>query len=91
MQKAFVHKDKMAEEDAIEKVQERFELASLKPEQKTISASLLHRGDCVALLPMGYGKLLPYDTLVSVRREMDLADAESNVIVSSPLAALIQE
>ena len=52
---------------------------------------LLERQDCMAVLPTGYGNSLPYQMLVSVKREMDLDDISSKVIVCSPLVALMRD
>ncbi|XP_063400160.1 probable ATP-dependent DNA helicase RecQ [Mytilus trossulus] len=48
----------------------------------------------MAILPTGFGKLLPYQMLVSVRRELEKetsSDDVGKVIVCSPLVALMAD
>lgn len=77
-------------EDAVDKVLKLFNKDELKTEQMTILMSLVNRRDCVAVLPTGFGKSLPYQMLVSVKRELGESDA-GKVVVVSPLTALMQD
>ncbi|XP_048747213.2 probable ATP-dependent DNA helicase RecS [Ostrea edulis] len=76
-------------EIAIGKVLRKFGIDKLKKEQKQMLELLLERKDCMAVLPTGYGKSLPYQMLVSVKRELEMEDDASKVIVCSPLVALM--
>ncbi|CAC5410391.1 unnamed protein product [Mytilus coruscus] len=56
---------------AIDKVLTDFTILTLKTEQRTILDCLIDKKDCMAILPAGFGKSLPYQMLVSVRRELE--------------------
>ena len=81
---------KMAE-DAVKKVLQMFDIVNLKDEQKKMLDLLLKREDCIAVLPTGYGKSLPYQMLVPLRREMGTDDKNTKVIVCSPLVAIMRD
>jgi len=72
-------------EEAIKTVLSQFKIEELKKEQKQMLELLLERQDCMAVLPTGYGKSLPYQMLVPVKRELNLDDMSSKVIVCLPL------
>jgi len=76
-------------EEAIKTVLSQFKIEELKKEQKQMLELLLERQDCMAVLPTGYGKSLPYQMLVPVKRKLNLDDMSSKVIVCSPLIALM--
>ncbi|XP_061190292.1 probable ATP-dependent DNA helicase RecS [Saccostrea echinata] len=76
--------------DSIKKVLKLFNITNIKEEQKQILNLLLKGEDCIAVLPTGYGKSLPYQMLIPKRREMN-TDDNSKVIVCSPLIALMRE
>ena len=84
----------MATERAIEKVLKDFNIASLKEEQKEILLTAFQKKDCMAVLPTGYGKSLPYQLLIPFRRELLTSEDPSSVgkiIVCSPIIALMQD
>ena len=79
---------------AIDKVLTDFKISTLKAEQRTILDCLIEKKDCMAILPTGFGKSLPYQMLVSVRRELEKetsSDDVGKVIVCSPLVALMAD
>lgn len=84
-------------DEAIEDVLRFFKINTLKPEQRMILDCLLEKTDCMAILPTGFGKSLPYQMLVSLRRELSANCRRSvttdvgKVIVCSPLVALMQD
>ena len=79
-------------EKAIEECLQPFKLQRLKKEQMEILQCLLDHRDCMAVLPTGYGKSLPYQIFTAVMRKIDESfDDSSKIIVCSPLVALMQE
>lgn len=77
--------------NAMKKVSELFNVSNVKKEQEQMLEMLLRRQDCIAVLPTGYGKSLPYQMLVPVRREMKTSDMNCKIIVCSPLMALMRD
>lgn len=79
-------------DEAIAKVLINFNLSALKSEQRSILNSLLDKKDCMAILPTGFGKSLPYQMLISVCMEKGVEKSEiGKVLVCSPLVALMQD
>lgn len=75
-----------------------FSIECLKEEQKTLVKSMLAKRNCIAVLPTGFGKSLPYQILLPLaRRLVDkdwnefCFDAESKIIVCCPLVALMED
>lgn len=66
-----------------------FGVDALKDEQKTILQCLINKTDCMAVLPTGYGKSLPYQMYSLVNRR--LTSANEIVLVCCPLVALMQD
>ncbi|VDI79138.1 ATP-dependent metalloprotease [Mytilus galloprovincialis] len=64
---------------AIDKVLTDFKISTLKAEQRTILDCLIEKKDCIAILPTGFGKSLPYQMLVSVRRELEKETSSDDV------------
>lgn len=58
---------------AIEKV---FKIDKLKEKQRAITVAALKKKDCIAILPTGYGKSLPYQMLISLRRMLQIPGAD---------------
>lgn len=58
---------------AIEKV---FKIDKLKEEQRAITVAALKKKDCIATLPTGYGKSLPYQMLIPLRRMLQIPGAD---------------
>lgn len=70
---------------AREEVLRFFHINELKTQQLQILEALLQRKDCVAVLPTGYGKSLPFQIAISVKRLLQCDDAgEKNHRVLSP-------
>ena len=94
MKIAFGFEGKMAAKEktsmAIEKVMERFCISSLKDEQRQILQCILDRVDCVAVLPTGFGKSLPFQMAIPVRREMGMSDV-GKLWVCCLLISLMQD
>lgn len=59
--------------EAIEKV---FKIDKLKEEQRAITVAALKKKDCIATLPTGYGKSLPYQMLIPLRRMLQIPGAD---------------
>ena len=79
----------MAVEVAIKKVLDRLGIDHLKDHQKSIFDCVMAKKDCVAILPTGYGKSLPYQLYLPVQRELN-AYCREKVIVCCPLISLMQ-
>ena len=76
-------------EEAFEKVKHLFGVERLKTEQLSILTSIIGGEDCVAVLPTGFGKSLPYQGARSVSNELSLEFHK--VIVCPPLVSLMQD
>ena len=68
-----------------------FDIVNQKDDQKKMLDLLLKREDCIAVSPTGYGKSLPYQMLVPLRREMCEDDKNSKAIVCSPLVTIMRD
>ncbi|XP_061184914.1 ATP-dependent DNA helicase RecQ-like [Saccostrea echinata] len=71
----------------IEKVTNSLNI-QLKPQQLDILQCLLDRKDCMAVLPTGFGKSLPYQLLPLVQREIGRTGI---VLVCCPLVSLMKD
>ncbi|XP_061182575.1 ATP-dependent DNA helicase RecQ-like [Saccostrea echinata] len=71
----------------IEKVTNSLNI-QLKPQQLDILQCLLDRKDCMAVLPTGFGKSLPYQLLPLVQREIGHTGI---VLVCCPLVSLMKD
>lgn len=76
---------------ALEEVLPFFHINELKTQQLQILEALLQRKDCVAVLPTGYGKSLPFQIAISVKRLLQCDDAGEKIIVCCPLVALMKD
>ena len=76
---------------ALTKVLKLFDVKELKKEQSEIINSLFHKRDCIAVLPTGFGKSLPFQLYLLLKREMTRMSSDEKVIVCSPLLALMQD
>ncbi|XP_069103109.1 ATP-dependent DNA helicase RecQ-like [Argopecten irradians] len=84
----------MATDEAIESVLRLFEVDTLKKEQKELLSCIIEGLDCLAILPTGFGKSLPYQMAVSVLREVAIASGSvfaKKIIVCCPLIALMKD
>jgi len=75
---------------------QQFKVDHLKAEQKVILQALLSGEDCVAVLPTGYGKSLPYQLYLPVLKELKREGDNENskkpiVLVCCPLIALMED
>lgn len=75
--------------EAIEKVLKKFNIPSLKREQRQILQCLVNLEDCLAVLPTGFGKSLPFQMAIPVRREMGMNVGK--ILVCCPLISLMQD
>ena len=80
----------MTVSEAIDKVLVDFNLNALIDEQEILTC-LLEKKDCVAVLPTGFGKSLPYQMFVSVARYLTPDTDVGKIIVVSPLMALMKD
>lgn len=94
-------------ESILKEVITTFNVESLKPEQDIIVKSMLSKRDCLAVLPTGYGKSLPYQIYIPLVRELKKYEAEldhdragyekfqfgenEKVVVCCPLLALMED
>jgi superfamily II DNA helicase RecQ len=76
---------------ALEKILPFFHIDQLKREQMKILEAILEKKDCIAVLPTGYGKSLPFQIAVSVKRVLHRDDADEKIIVCCPLVALMKD
>ena len=76
---------------------QQFKVDRLKAEQKVILQALLSGEDCVAVLPTGYGKSLPYiPVLKELKREGDNFTCDENskkliALACCPLIVLMED
>jgi superfamily II DNA helicase RecQ len=57
-------------DNAMKKVLKDFNIQTLKEEQRDVLMVLLNNKDCMAVLPTGFGKSLPYQMLIPLRRQL---------------------
>nr|XP_022292514.1 uncharacterized protein LOC111103492 [Crassostrea virginica] len=74
---------------ASEEVLKLFKIEKLKEEQSAILKCILEGRDCMAVLPTGFGKSLPYQMAV-VQQKMKGEDAKK-IVVCCPLTALMKD
>lgn len=76
-------------------VLQEFKIDKLKEEQRANTVAALKKKDCMAILQTGYGKSLPYQMLMPLRRELQIPGADpttvGKIIVCSPIIALMQD
>lgn len=77
-------------EVAVENCLKYFNVVTIKPEQQRILDAILTYKDCMAVLPTGFGKSLPYQLLIPVKKELGQNDGKK-VIICSPLIALMKD
>ncbi|XP_021372830.1 uncharacterized protein LOC110462914 [Mizuhopecten yessoensis] len=66
-----------------------FKIETLKTEQRQILDCLIRGKDCVAVLPTGYGKSLPYQMYLPVMRRIGASPGK--VLVCCPLVSLMDD
>ncbi|XP_048739616.1 ATP-dependent DNA helicase RecQ-like [Ostrea edulis] len=87
-------KGKMADikviDAALEKILPRFGVSALKKEQRSILDAMIEGKDCMAILPTGFGKSLPFQVYIPLMREMN-PGFSAVILVCCPLVALMQD
>ncbi|XP_052062841.1 bifunctional 3'-5' exonuclease/ATP-dependent helicase WRN-like [Mytilus californianus] len=78
-------------EDVLIHVLPNFGIDSIKTEQKVILECLVSKKNCVAVLPTGFGKSLPFQLYLPVVREICENSSDWKVLVCCPLVALMQD
>ncbi|WAR17848.1 RQL3-like protein [Mya arenaria] len=82
---------KMAIPMAIRKVVGEMEfITALKHNQMEILMEILNGNDCFAILPTGYGKSLPYQMFLPVKRALN-PENHDTVLVCCPLISLMED
>ncbi|XP_061170875.1 probable ATP-dependent DNA helicase RecS [Saccostrea echinata] len=76
-------------ENIIGSVLSKFNIKELKKEQRQLLDYLLRGEDCVAVLPTGYGKSLPYQIFAPIYHQQ--GDEKAVVLVCCPLIALMED
>ena len=66
-----------------------FSVERLKKEQLIIFQSMLAKKDCIAVLPTGYGKSLPYQIFLSVVRELQKCNEDA--VIGTEYAAYLED
>ena len=66
-----------------------FSVERLKKEQLIILQSMLAKKDCIAVLPTGYGKSLPYQIFLSVVRELQKCNEDA--VIGTENAAYLED
>jgi superfamily II DNA helicase RecQ len=77
-------------DNLISKTIEIFNIKELKNEQKEILKASWEGTDCMAVLPTGFGKSLPYQML-STMRKLSGETGSKKVVVCTPLLSLMQD
>lgn len=78
-------------DEVIKNVCVKFSVESLKTEQYEMLQSMLAKKDCIAVLPTGFGKSLPYQMYLPVVRELGPQTERTCIIVCCPLVALMKD
>uniref|UniRef100_K1Q7R9 DNA 3'-5' helicase n=1 Tax=Magallana gigas TaxID=29159 RepID=K1Q7R9_MAGGI len=68
-----------------------FGVSVLKPEQKEIIKHAAEKKDCIAVLPTGFGKSLPFQLYAAAQKRMNQGPGSVHVLVCSPLIALMKD
>eukprot|EP00105_Crassostrea_gigas_P002715 XP_011415342.1 PREDICTED: uncharacterized protein LOC105319492 [Crassostrea gigas] len=74
---------------ASEEVLQLFNVKNLKKEQEEILGRILDGKDCLAVLPTGYGKSLPYQ--IAIPQQRAVGREPKKIIVCCPLIALMKD
>ncbi|XP_062613349.1 ATP-dependent DNA helicase RecQ-like [Saccostrea cucullata] len=82
----------MADVDrVVQEVLKTIRIKSIKNEQKLILKCLIENRDCVAVLPTGFGKSLPFQLYLPVKRALEDDESFGKVIVCCLLVSLMQD
>ena len=76
--------------EAVDSVLKNVNLSKLKQHQLELLDLLVQGKDCVGILPTGYGKSLPYQLYLPVKREM-AGQCDEKIIVCCPLVSLMND
>ena len=58
----------------------KFNVTGLKEDQMKVLRCLIEKRDCVAVLPTGYGKSLPFEMYLPVKRQLEEHNDEKVVV-----------
>ena len=78
-------------DEALAYILKSFGVSELKTEQKVILNALMESKDCVGILPTGYGKSLPYQLVLPLKRALKTDSSGEKIIVCCPLVAIMQD
>ena len=79
-------------DDALTNVLPNYGIDQLKPEQRQILDCLMKKEDCLAVLPTGYGKSLPFQLLPAIASALQPSNAlREHVLVCCPLVSLMKD
>ena len=78
-------------DEALVYILKSFGVSELKMEQKVILDALMESKDCVGILPTGYGKSLPYQLVLPLKRALKTDSSGEKIIVCCPLVAIMQD
>ena len=72
-------------DEALVYILKSFGVSELKMEQKVILDALMESKDCVGILPTGYGKSLPYQLVLPLKRALktDSSGDKNNRVLST--------
>ncbi|XP_056003745.1 uncharacterized protein LOC125667544 [Ostrea edulis] len=76
-------------EQVVEEVLKQVGVKCFKDEQRMILDCMFEKKDCVAVLPTGFGKSLPFQAYLPVKRALLRDDSSGKVIVCCPLVSLM--
>ena len=72
-------------DEALVYILKSFGVSELKMEQKVILDALMESKDCLGILPTGYGKSLPYQLVLPLKRALKTDSSGEKIIVCCPL------
>ncbi|XP_056013264.1 ATP-dependent DNA helicase RecQ-like isoform X2 [Ostrea edulis] len=76
-------------ENIVEELLPDFGVNALKPEQKEIISNITKKKDCIAVLPTGFGKSLPFQVYAAAQKRT--SREAGHVLVCSPLIGLMKD
>ncbi|XP_048767652.2 ATP-dependent DNA helicase RecQ-like [Ostrea edulis] len=76
-------------DNIVEEILPDFGVNALKPEQKEIISNITKKKDCIAVLPTGFGKSLPFQVYAAAQKRT--SREAGHVLVCSPLIGLMKD
>ncbi|XP_048751262.2 ATP-dependent DNA helicase RecQ-like [Ostrea edulis] len=76
-------------DNIVEELLPDFGVNALKPEQKEIISNITKKKDCIAVLPTGFGKSLPFQVYAAAQKRT--SREAGHVLVCSPLIGLMKD